>query len=62
MSDYQDMCEMFGLSAGDPDAIDKIIAMCAEDPYEDEFHLSEDPCDDCTCDDPNNCPKENNDA
>ncbi len=52
MSDYQDMCDMFGFSAGDPDAIDKMISMCAGD--EDDY----DPCDDCTCDDPANCPKD----
>ena len=51
MSDYQDMCDMFGLSAGDPDAIDKMLSMFAE---EDDY----DPCDDCTCDDPTNCPKD----
>lgn len=54
MSDYQDMCDMFGLSAADPEAIDKMLSMIHEDDDEDNY----DPCEDCTCDDPTNCPKD----
>ena len=37
MSDFEDLCDYYGLSTGDPDAIDKIIEMNSEpEPIDDE--------------------------
>ena len=37
-SDFMDLCEMYGLSPGDPDAIDIIIDDCCDtDPDDDDY-------------------------
>ena len=43
-SEFTELCGMFGLSPGDPDAIDIIIDDCCGSPSDDEFCDYDDEC------------------
>ena len=43
-SDFMDLCEMYGLSPGDPDAIDIIIDDCCGSDSDDDYDYDYEEC------------------